>query len=383
MRHTKKLERKTKVKKVLLIIGLLLLVFFGRYLLEAVTYIPVLFELFTNKQIDLKKAEDNRVNVLLLGIGGGKHDGPNLTDTIIFASIDTASESGRATLVSIPRDLWVPDLQAKVNTAYASGEDKQTGGGLILAKKVVSKITNQPVDYAIRVDFAGFVKAIDMVGGLDIEVERAFEDKEYPISGKEEDTCGFEGEDFEKRATDAAQFEAFPCRYEYLQFAKGLQHMDGETALRFVRSRHATGPEGTDFARSKRQEKIIIAFKDKVLSAGTLLNPIKLTSLYDVFKGSIDTDITQGEYDDFIRLSEKMQDSTIKTAMLDTGDASENRFGLLRNPPLGENGSSEYGYQWVLIPRLGNGDFSEIHTYLGCVISTHAECMVTPPPTAQ
>ncbi len=271
-------------KKIVLIIGIILILFFGKVLFEAVKLSPVLFQYFFQKEITLKKTDD-RVNILLLGIGGGKHDGPLLTDTIIYASIDP--KTNKITLVSLPRDLWIPEFQAKINTAYSTGENKQRDGGLILAKAIVEKILHQPVDYAIRVDFNGFVRAVDMVGGLDIVVERSFEDFEYPISGKEVDTCGFTGEDFEKRATASSLLEAFPCRYEHISFQKGIDHMNGERALRFVRSRHAVGVEGTDFARSERQEKVIASFKNKIFSVGTFFNPTRILSLYDVFKDSI------------------------------------------------------------------------------------------------
>lgn len=382
MRSLQREKRKKTIKRGLLIVFVLLLLLSGRYILEAISYLPVLWNVKFNKSISLKnQSEDKRVNILLLGIGGGKHDGPLLTDTIIFASIDTSSQSAQATLVSIPRDLWVPDIHGKINRAYSDGEDKKEGGGLLLAKAVVGKILNQPVDYALRVDFAGFVKAIDMVGGIDVQVARTFDDYEYPISGKEADDCGFKDEEFQKRATDSAQLEAFPCRYEHLHFDEGKTHMDGETALRFVRSRHALGPEGSDFARSQRQEKIIVAFKDKVFSLGTLLNPIKLASLYDVFKGSIDTDIEQSEYDDFIKLAEKMKHGEIKSAVIDAGDGE--RDGFLENPPLGENGSDEYGFQWVLVPRSGNGNYTEVQTYVRCMINhnPHCDLMLTPSPS--
>lgn len=385
MRSVERAKRSQKIKRGLLILLLLVLLFGGRYILEAISYIPVFWGVKFNKTISLKQSEDKKINILLLGIGGGKHDGPNLTDTIIFASIDTSSKSAQATLVSIPRDLWVPDIKGKINRAYSDGEESKEGGGLLLAKAVVGKILNQPVDYALRVDFAGFVKAVDMVGGIDVTVERTFDDFEYPISGKEADDCGYKDEEFQKRATDSAQLEAFPCRYEHLHFDQGTQHMDGETALRFVRSRHAIGPEGSDFSRSQRQEKVIVAFKDKVLSLGTLLNPIKLASLYDVFKGSIDTDIQQSEYDDFIKLAEKMKEGSIQSAVIDAGDTSQERIGFLENPPLGENGSDEYGFQWVLVPTKGNGNYSDIQEYVACMISHKGSCdlMLTPSPNVR
>ncbi len=334
---------------------------------------PTLLQYFFQKEIALQKTEE-RVNVLFLGIGGGRHEGPLLTDTIIYASIDPEKE--KVTLISIPRDLWIEDLRAKINTAYSYGEEKRKDGGIILTKTLVSKILNQPVDYVLRIDFNGFVRAIDMVGGIDVEVERSFEDQEYPISGKETDTCGFEGEEFEKRATSSAIFEAFPCRYEHISFQEGIQHMDGVTALKFVRSRHAKGVEGTDFARSKRQELVIQAFRNKAFSLTTLLNPAKVMSLYDVFQDSLHTDIKQSEYDDFVKLAKKMKDTKINNVVFFYTDAYSNDPGIFVNPPT----SGEFGNQWVLIPRRGASDFSEIQQLVDCEIKI-GNCNIIPIPT--
>src|SRR6202044_4061424 len=98
-----------------------------------------------------------------------------------------------------------------------------------------------------------------------------------------------------------------PCRFKHIHFNKGEQHMDGETALEYVRSRHALGPEGSDFARSKRQEKVISAFKAKLFSAGTILNPIKMVDLINTLNGSLETDIKQSKYGNFIQLGQEMK----------------------------------------------------------------------------
>jgi len=349
-------------KKVIVIVLLLLFIgLFGRLIFEVIKWSPIIFQYFFQKEIALKKTEE-RVNILFLGIGGGKHDGPLLTDTIIYASIDPKGH--KVTIISIPRDLWVPDIEAKINTAYAIGQDKKKDGGLLLTKTVVEKIFNQPVDYVLRIDFNGFIKGIDMVGGVDVDVEKSFEDFEYPISGKEIDTCGYQGEEFEKRASASAIVEAFPCRYEHISFQKGLQHMDGDKALKFVRSRHARGVEGTDFARSQRQEIVIEAFKEKAFSVNTLLNPGKLINLYTVFQDSLHTNIREEEYDDFVKLVRKMQDAAINNIVFFYTDIYSKEPGILINPPESE----KYRNQWVLIPRLGNGNFSEIQKYVDCEI---------------
>lgn len=344
------------------------------------SYAPVAYQVAFNKTISLKQTQDQRVNILLLGIGGGKHDGPNLTDTIIFASIDPKNK--KVTMVTLPRDLWVPDVNGRVNSIYSLGLDKGKDKGLLYAKAQIGKILGQKIDYGFRIDFSGFEKAVDYLGGLDINVDRTFDDYAYPLSGKEDESCGHTEEEIASMSAQiatgsATDSELFPCRFEHLHFDAGLQHMDGETALKYVRSRHAYGPEGSDFARSKRQEKVISAFKDKVFSAGTLLNPIKLVSLFDTFQASIDTDIKKDEYDDFVKLAQKMKGATTKNYVIDTGDESVGRPELLINPPIDPN---HYNGAWVLVPKAGPSNYSEIQSYVRCLVE-NVGCPITPTPS--
>jgi anionic cell wall polymer biosynthesis LytR-Cps2A-Psr (LCP) family protein len=362
-------------KRPLILLGIIVVVL-AIFIVKTANVYPFLFQLFFNKQVQLKQTTDNKINVLLLGIGGGSHDGPNLTDTIILANLDP--KDNKVTLISIPRDLWYPGLAGtnkKINGAYADG-------GLVEAEAAISKVTGQPIDYGIRVDFSGFVKAVDIVGGLDINVDNAFDDYQYPISGKEDDSCGLsEAEIKQFVATDSAEADLpgeFPCRYKHLRFDKGLQHMDGETALEFVRSRHGTNGEDSDFARSKRQEKVITALKDKVLSAQTLINPGKLLDLFNTIKGSIDMDIKQSEFDDFIKLATKMRGAKITSTVIDIGDVTTQRSGLLVEDSI----FSDDVYLSALTPRVGDGNFSEIQKYVACEISK-GNCVVSklPSPT--
>lgn len=359
-------------RRVFFFLGAIVLVCIVALLVRIIKFAPQAVDYLTNKNIELKKTPENKINILLLGTGGAHHDGPNLSDTIILASIDPAKDT--VTLISVPRDLWDPSLQAKINTAYAYGQDKGEGQGLVLAKKEISKILGQQVDYAFRIDFGGFVKAVDMLGGLDITVARTFDDYQYPIEGKEDSTCGLSDDQIAsieaEIASGSAESDPFTCRYEHLHFNAGEQHMGGETALTYVRSRHALGPEGTDFARSQRQEKVISAFKQKVFSAGTFLNPVKIISLLNIFKDSIDTDISENDIGNFAKLAKKMQNATIKSYVIDMGDGD--RLGLLVNPPIGP----EYNNAWVLSPRAGNGHYAEIHEFVTCVMKSN-NCEVT------
>lgn len=349
-------------KQTLFIIGIVLFVFFLVAFGFLKTGTVFIYDLVFNKNIELKTEENGRINVLLLGIGGEKHDGPNLTDTIILASLNQKDNAVR--MISIPRDLWILDLQAKINSAYSTGKEKN-GKGLLLAKAAVQKITGVPIDYVVVIDFSGFVKLVDFLGGIDVSVKKTLDDFEYPIEGKENDFCQKPEEELPLLATAASQLEAFPCRYMHIHFDKGEQKMNGQEALRFARSRHARGEEGSDFARSTRQQLIISAIKQKVLSLGIILNPVKVIGIYSILSENINTNIQSKEFDDFVKLSTKMKEAKIKSTVIDTGETKDRPYGLLVNPPI----SDKQKLQWILIPRVGDGDFSEIKTFTECFFS--------------
>lgn len=314
-------------------------------------------------------------NILLLGIGGGTHDGPNLTDTIILVSLNSKKKD--VILVSIPRDLWVPDLNEKVNTAYQIGLDKNPSNGLGEAIKIMTKITGQPIQYAFRMDFQGFEKAINLLGGIDINVPDTLDDYYYPIQGESKSTCAHTALEIQQfTATESAEFDNwqfFSCRYMHLHVGKGFQHMSGQLALEYVRSRHASGSEGTDFARSRRQQLIIEAVKNKIFSLGTLLNPIKLTQLFGIFQDSIDTNINQPDIPAFITVFNELKNAKVHSAVIDFGDLATGRSGLLFTGPV----SPEFGYAYILLPRIGNGNFSEIQQYIRCEMII-GNCKVSP-----
>lgn len=301
-----------------------------------------------NRDINLKQAND-RTNILILGVAGGNHEGANLSDTMIFLSVNL--KTGKIIMMSISRDIWVDSLQAKINAAYAFGEEKRDGGGFTLAKAAVSEVLDQPVHYTIKIDFAGFEKIINLLGGVEINVERTFDDYKYPIAGKENDECGGDPE--------------YLCRFEHLHFDAGGQTMDGARALEYVRSRQAEGDEGTDFARSRRQQKLIVALKSKFLSVQTLLNPGKIWQLKDALGESVQTDIDFSELDDFVKLFQKYKENKIENLVLDTGDEKTGRKGLLVNPPVDQYGA------WVLVSQSGNWD--EVRKYVSCELESQ-EC---------
>lgn len=278
-------------------------------------------------------------NILILGKGGKGHEAPDLTDTIILASVSL--QDPEIKLVSLPRDIWLSEFRTKLNSVYYWGNQKSSGGGIILSKSAVEEISGEAVQYAVIIDFSAFKEIIDTLGGIEVEVENTFTDFKYPIPGKENDECGGDPE--------------FKCRYETIHFEKGIQFMDGETALKFARSRNAQGDEGTDFARSARQQKIISGISKKILSAKILFSPKTLLNLWKIAKSSIESDITDSAG---AILARKVVDArgNIKSYVLPEE--------FLNNPPK----SKEFDNLYVFIPTGGN--WSQVQAWFDCLFKT-------------
>lgn len=366
-----------KLLPVLTVIGFLMM--FALYLITRSGTTSYISYILPVTSLD---SSDDRVNVLLLGIAGGTHDGTNLTDTIMIASYNL--KTNKVYLFSVPRDLWLPSLKSKANAVYEIGLAQNNGLGL--AKTVMGNVLGIPIHYVLRIDFRGFTQLIDVLSGIRVTVDKPFDDYLYPIAGKEGDMCGnsekemdFNEEEAKKLnidpgkriilvlndgqiATDSAEedkgIKYFSCRYEHIRFDKGQMDMSGAVALAFVRSRHGTNGQGSDFARSERQQKVIEAVRSKVLSLETLANPQKITELIKVPGKSVDTDISVKDSLEFYKLSKKL-DSTYNFVLDDSPKVglSDGKRSLLFHPP-----ASSYGGAYVLVSQ--DDDFSLVHEYV-------------------
>ena len=227
----------------------------------------------------------SRINILFVGLRGGEPldgDCPFCTDTLILLTVDPLSKT--AGMLSIPRDMWVniPGFGfSRINTAWTLGRgSKLPGGGPALTMKTISHFIGVPVDYYVQVDFDTFVDIIDMLGGVDVHndetlfLDPIYHGKEYP---KVRLTC---------------------C---------GMRHLTGRVALAYARCRHAEqGCDDGDIGRARRQQKVIFAIRDKVLSPENF--PILLsqaTKLYGTFSKGIHTNMA---LQDAIKLVVLMQD---------------------------------------------------------------------------
>ncbi len=285
------------------------------------------------------KTYDNQVNILILGIAGGNRpgDNPNLSDSIVVANYNF--KTNRLTTISVPRDIWSETLRDKINSAYAYG-------GFTLAKAEIAAVAGVPIQYAAVIDFDKFKELIDFFGGIDVNVANSFTDKLYPIAGRENDTCGGDTE--------------FDCRYETISFTKGITHMNGETALKFVRSRHAEGDEGSDFAREIRQQQVIASVKNKIVDIVKRRRIDQLNALYGLMDKIVRRDITN------------QQGAIILKNIFLKGKFQQNTVVLTEDFFVVPDYTAQYNGMWVLIPKDNN--FAAVQNYINCNLKAEADC---------
>ncbi len=275
------------------------------------------------QDIDLRGKNRGQINILLLGIAGKGKAGTNLTDTIMIMSINLKKQ--KIALLSLPRDFYYNNQKyqkgAKINSLYQIGINEEKGVKYI--KEAVEDVTYLPIDYYFILDFAGFEKAIDEIGGIDVYAERDYYDTRYP------------GPNYS---------------YETFSLEKGWHHLDGATALKYARERHSD-PEG-DFGRAKRQQQVIQAVKNKFFSQKHWLNVFTLNKILGTLENNLKTNISLDEIDDFVFLAYHLDTQNIINKVIDAWKPDS----LLRVDHIEMGGVRAF----VLVPKKGYQDYSEI-----------------------
>lgn len=293
---------------------------------DAYRNIPVVSSIGKNLPgADMREAlpKDDFLSILLLGIGGEGHDGGDLTDTIMVAQIDNIEK--RIQLVSLPRDLLVFDdegVYTKINSVYTFARDEGMSeqDAVQELSKEVTEITGIPIDHYARVDFEGFERMVDAVGGVEIEVTEAIDDPFYP------------GPNYS---------------YDPFVLDAGTQQLDGETALKYARTRYTS--ENGDFDRAGRQQQVVSEIKDELLALNPVWDIRTIVSLINIFGQTVDSDLSIGRmrelYDTYNDISNYELDSVVIGEDLLRGSLEEGyrMFGRSR------------GY--VLVPRAGDENY--------------------------
>jgi LCP family protein required for cell wall assembly len=232
-------------------------------------------------------AKKEPINILLIGLDYRPQEEDTRADTQIVVHIDL--EAKTASMLSIPRDLWVniPGFgEGRINSSYQLGErskDTIKGGGTTLAMSTVQQNFGIPIHYFAKVDFVGFERVLDAMGGITIDVAKPLVDNDYPL----------------------ANYGA-----TRIYIPAGLQHLDGRTALQFARSRHAD----SDLGRNSRQQQVLLALKQQALSINIVSH---LTDMMNQLSGAFETDLSPLQVKSLADIARDFGTTSIQTVLLE------------------------------------------------------------------
>lgn len=339
-----------RIIKILLVLALIVAAYVGiqAFIAGSAIFQGNLFGIFQNKPLQMD--ENGRTNILLFGTSGTvddkNHDGADLTDSILVLSLDQKKKN--AYMMSIPRDLWVDmggacmaGYQAKINTmyeCYAEGGEKEAAGAKKLQAKV-GEVTGLEMHYYAHVNWAVVVKAVDAVGGINVDVK-----------GNGPVPYGVKPGSVLDRNFDGA------CNYTcyFVKYGPGRHHMDGNHALAFSRARNANGGYGFargNFDREVNQQKVLVALKNKATSAGTLTNLGKVTSLINALGENLRTSFDTSEIRTLMSLAQDIPADKIQSVSF-----------VDEKEPLMTTGM--VAGQSIVQPIIGLFDYSQIHAYV-------------------
>ncbi len=271
----------------------------------------------------IKQGEPFQKNILLLGRPGNGYSGGNLTDTIILAHLSQDSFDQKAILVSLPRDLLVQVPQketlTKINSLYSIA-------GIEGLKEKVKEITGLSIDRHLIIDLAVFKEIIDLTDGLNVYVSQDIYDPYFP------------GRNYS---------------YQTFDLKSGWRYLDGETALKYVRTRY-TSPNG-DFDRMNRQQQVIQLLKQKVLALNPLWDFPTYLKIFNSLNENIETDLSIFELKSFYQFAREIGPDQIESTLIDKKET-----GLLTG------GGVMFGQQMasVVYPVSGRNQYSEIKKYI-------------------
>lgn len=275
----------------------------------------------------LKSDKEGHTNMLLLGVAGKMEQGGHLSDSIMIVSINPKRPS--ISVLSLPRDLYISSKvgDRKINEIYAAAQFKHgEPKGLEITKDAVSEFTGIDIHYGAVVDFALFEDGIDLLGGVDIFVPKDINDDRYPDSN---------------------------FGYQTFVIRRGLQHLSGDTALKYARSRKTT----SDYDRARRQQDLALAIRQKIESNGWVDNAGKLREFYDMFRRKVNTDIDLSTMMALAKIGMGIDYGDIVSAVLN--DDPTQKGGLLYAPA-----REFYGGQFVLLPH----SLSDTQAFLDLVL---------------
>ena len=335
---------------VLLVITGLGVAVFGYYKLNqfahsAQTTIPELKTLVKTAITTQPKQTDGYKTILLLGVDSvlNKPGSPELTDTMLLLSLNM--KTGEVNTLSLPRDLWATAYQTRINALYEYGKEKYPERPEQFSEEVISELTGVKINHTITLSLQTVAEIIDVLGGIEVEVREGFTDTEFPREDINITTV-----------TNPAEL------YETVTFNPGLQKMDGSTVLKYIRSRKSADlSQGTDIARSQRQQQVISALIGRIKNFSIIRDMDALAQLYVLYTNTFEEQFSKQEAISTLNYLRPY----LETISLNSHTLSiypENKDGVITNPPV-----TKYKGQWVYEIRESKSFQAELQSKLKAI----------------
>ncbi len=247
---------------------------------------------------------------------------PTLTDSILLVTVD--AQHAKISTLSIPRDLWSSEFKTRFNSLYEYGKKKYPDEPEKLVREALESTLQLKIDYTLVITIEQLQELIDALGGVDVDVKESFVDTSFP------------------RADVDVTVERSPTKlFETISFASGVEHMSGERALKYMRSRHATGTQGSDTARAERQQTVFAAILALTKQRSFFFDTSRLGVLFSFYKKNFDhffpmTEAIGLTYQAFPKIMQ-LQFASHELAVF-----PENPDGVITHPL-----PNKYGGQWV------------------------------------
>lgn len=294
---------------------------------EAGTNITEIKQIINSGLARTPTLDNEKKNILLLGLDSleTRPDSPPLTDSIMLLSLDT--KTAKLSALSLPRDLWHQDYQTRINALYFYGTERNKDNPTEFPQQVISEMTGIPIHHTITISMDSLKELIDILGGIKIDIKEGFVDNEFPRSD-----------------VDVTKVKDPKLLYETVSFEKGLQYMNGETALKFVRSRKSAGDQGTDNARAERQQLVINSIIQRMKNFNPRQDYKILPKLYVFYQKNYQNSLP---IEELIATLNVMQNNNVELNNLGLNMQHlsiypEDKMGVITNPPL-----YKYKNQWV------------------------------------
>jgi LCP family protein required for cell wall assembly len=306
------------------------------------TSIPQLEQIAKQGWHTTPQQRDGKVTFLILGTDEVENRGASthLTDTMLLATLNL--KTGQVSLLPLPRDVWSDEYETRINALYVYGHDRYPSEPEKFPREVLEQMFGVKIDHTVVLNLPTLAQLIDTAGGVEVNIPEGFIDSEFPRSD-----------------VDITKERDPKKLYETIEFKTGTEIMNGERVLKYIRSRHSTGDQGDDVARSQRQQQVILSLVNTLKNPHFYFDTERAGELYAFYQTHFDKALPITE---LIGIGKSLYPvrNSIKFSTNAISIFPDNPQGVITHPPVKETKG-----QWVYTVRDSQKLATEVKQKLG------------------